>query len=405
MLHPAFCLAKRGFAALVLIALINLFCSIPAFANIPESDFTNVQSLSDADRVVDALMSRTGGQGEILLYQTGDRLPDELQWIIKRLSQKRLQVTVVRVNEETLQAEWKALEKAPLEYQELITFRPGKEFTFRSLLDSGRTLISKLFGIQRIRDLSLWIPVPRKPDIVKLDRVKGMYAGATASASLGLSYVSSYLKNGGTLDASLLTPMLSLGAWVYFNVNSFRSLGQVMSQGKSIQPTAEGWRVRTNSPFFWATSYLRSMLTNAIVQVSATGLAGALTSEAIQTNLTNSVWSVVSRSEIDKYIASKTPSTLDEAGHVVIQAGQWSERKAANVNFWWNFSHGMVKNLHLLNFDPQFMTIVFGGLAAINLGFFLKDQIPEWVERVSRFGFAMKERVASCNALLVVERN
>lgn len=98
----------------MLIALINLFCSIPASANIPESDFTNVQSLSDADRVVDALMSRTGGQGEILLYQTGDRLPDELQWIIKRLSQKRLQVTVVRVNEETLQAEWKALEKAPL---------------------------------------------------------------------------------------------------------------------------------------------------------------------------------------------------------------------------------------------------------------------------------------------------
>jgi hypothetical protein len=95
----------------------------------------------------------------------------------------------------------------------------------------------------------------------------------------------------------------------------------------------------------------------------------------------------------------------DGAGQVVVQPGQWSERKAANVNFWWNFSHGMVKNLHLLSFDPQIMTIVFGGLAAINLGFFMKDQIPEWVERVSRFGFAMKERVAACNTLLVIERN
>ena len=147
------------------------------------------------------------------------------------------------------------------------------------------------------------------------------------------------------------------------------------------------------------------MLTNAIVQVSASGLSGVISSDAIHTNLTNSVWSVVSRSEIDKYIASKTPSTLDEAGHVVVQPGQWSERKAANVNFWWNFSHGMVKNLHLLSFDPQIMTVVFGGLAAINLGFFLKDQVPEWIERVSRFGFAMKERVAACNTLLVIERN
>jgi hypothetical protein len=398
-------MTKRGFAALVLISVINLFCHIPAFAGIPESDYTNVKNLSDADRVVEDLIQRTGGQGEILLYQTGNQLPGELEWIIKRLTQNRIQVKIVRVSEEALQAEWKALENSPVEYQELITFRPGNKFGFRALLDSGRKLISNLFGVQRLRDLSLWIPVPRKPDIVKLDRVKGLYAGATASASLGLSYVSSYLKNGGTLDASLVYPMLSLGAWVYFNVNSFRSLGQVMSQGKAIQPTAEGWRVRVNSPFFWATSYLRSMLTNAIVQFSASGLSGVISSDAIHTNLANSVWSVVSRSEIDKYIASKTPSTLDDAGHVVVQPGEWSERKAANVNFWWNFSHGMVKNLHLLEFDPQVMTIVFGGLAAINLGFFLKDQVPEWIERVSRFGFAMKERVAACNTLLVIERN
>jgi hypothetical protein len=199
--------------------------------------------------------------------------------------------------------------------------------------------------------------------------------------------------------------MLSLGAWVYFNVNSFRSLGQVMSQGKAIQTTQEGWKVRANSPFFWGTSYLRSMMTNAIVQVSASGLAGALTESAIHTNLTNSLWSVVSCSEIDKYIASKTPSVLDEHGNVVIQPGQWTEKKAANVNFWWNFSHGMVKNLHLLNFDPQVMTFVFGGLAAINLGFLLKDQVPEWIETVSRFGVSMKEGVAECKTLLVIERD
>ena len=398
-------MTKRGFAALVLISLINLFCHTPAFAGIPENDFTNVKNLADADRVVEELIKRSEAQGEILLYQTGNQLPGELEWIIKRLSQNRIQVKIVQVSEDALEEEWKRLEKAPVEYQELITFRPGKEFSFRSLMDSGRKLISKLFGVQRLKDLSLWIPVPRKPDIVRLDRAKGLYAGLTASASLGLSYVSSYMKNGGALDASLLYPMLSLGAWVYFNVNSFRSLGQVMSQGKAIQPTAQGWRVRANSPFFWATSYLRSMLTNAIVQFSASGLAGVISEEALGTNLTNSVWSVISRSEIDKYIASKTPSTLDEHGHVVVQAGQWSERKAANVNFWWNFSHGMVKNLHLLNFDPQIMTIVFGGLAAMNLGLFLKDQIPEWVERVSRFGFAMKEGVASCNALLVIERD
>ncbi len=388
----------------MLIALINLFCHTPSFAQTAENEYTNVQSLTDADRVVDELVKRTGGEGEVILYQTGDQMPEELQWIIKRLAVNRIAVRIVRVSEEDLQAEWRTVENAPVEYRELVTFRPGKTFTFQSLVDSGRKLIGSLFGVPKFRDLSLWIPVPRKPDIVKLDRMKGLFAGATASASLGLSYVSSYLKNGGTLDASIVTPMLSLGAWVYFNVSSFRSLGQVMSQGKSIQPTAEGWRVKANSPFFWATSYLRSMLTNAIVQFSASGLAGVISEEGISTNLGNSVWSVVSRSEIDKYIASKTPSTRDAGGNVVIEPGQWSERKAANVNFWWNFSHGMVKNLHLLNFDPKIMTLVFGGLAAINLGFYVKDQLPEWMERVSRFGFRMKEEIASCKALLVIEK-
>jgi hypothetical protein len=146
------------------------------------------------------------------------------------------------------------------------------------------------------------------------------------------------------------------------------------------------------------------MLTNAIIQFSASGLSGVISDSAIATNLSNSVWSVVSRTEIDKFIASKTPSTLDENGNVVVQAGQWSERKAANFNFWWNFSHGMIKNLHLLNFDPKMMTIVFGGLAAINLGIYLKDQVPELVEKISRFGFAMKEGVAECRTLLVIEK-
>ncbi|MBU6153774.1 MAG: hypothetical protein KGP28_05685 [Bdellovibrionales bacterium] len=405
MLHPVFCAAKRGFAALTLIFSINSASFTPAFAGVPEQDFSNVKNLADADRVVEALIQKTQDQGEILLYQSGNQMPEELKWIIKRLAQNRIRVRVIKVSESELEEQWRIVEKAPVEYQELISFTPGNRFTFRSLVDSGRKWISKLFGVQRLRDLSLWIPVPRKPDIVKLDRMKGLYAGATASASLGLSYVSSYMKNGGTLDATIAYPMLSLGAWVYFNVSSFRSLGQVMSQGKAIQETSEGWRVRANSPFFWATSYLRSMLTNAIVQFSASGLAGVISEQAIETNLVNSVWSVVSRSEIDKYIASKTPSTVDQNGNVIVQAGQWSERKAANVNFWWNFSHGMIKNMHLLNFDPLIMTYVFGGLAAINLGFFVKDQIPEWIEKVSRFGFAMKEGMAECKTLLVIERN
>jgi len=351
---------KRGFAALALIFMIGgAFCT-PVFAqSTSESnpDYRNIQSLSEADQVVDELIKRssqdTNGPGELLLYQTGDELPSNLKWMMKRLAQNRVQVRVIRVSESELLDEWKTLEKAPAEYQELMTFSPGRRFSFQSLMDTGRKWISSVFGVQRARDLSLWIPVPRKPDIIKLDRVKGIYAGVTASASLGLSYVSSYLKNGGTLDAHLLYPVLSLGAWVYFNVNSFRSLGQVMSQGKSIQVTPEGWRVRANSPFFWATSYLRSLFTNAIVQFASAGLAGVISEPAVQLNLTNSVWSVVSRSEIDKYIASKTPSVRDAEGNVVVQAGQWSEKKAANVNFWWNFSHGMVKNLHLLNFDPH----------------------------------------------------
>jgi len=404
VLHLIFCAGKSGFTRWLTLG-IGLVVYTVSNAGVPPADYKNIQNLKDANQVVERLIEKSEGSREILLYQTGERLPSDLEWMIKRLAQNRIQVRMIRVSEEKLNEEWKTLENAPAEYQELMTFSPGRRFTFRGLLERGQKFISSVFGIQKARDLSLWIPVPRKPDIIKLDRIKGIYAGATAGASLGLSYVSSYLKNGGVLDGTVLYPMLSLGAWVYFNVNSFRSLGQVMSQGKAIQPTKEGWKVRANSPFFWATSYIRSMMTNAIVKVSASGLAGALTESAIQTNLTNSVWSVVSRSEIDKYIASKTPSGLDENGNIVIQPGQWTEKKAANVNFWWNFSHGMVKNLHLLNFDPQVMTFVFGGLAAINLGFLLKDQVPEWIETVSRFGVSMKEGVAECKTLLVIERD
>jgi hypothetical protein len=204
VLHPVFCLAKRGFAALVLIVWISLSLHNSAHAQIPEKSFTNVKNLEDADRVVENLLERVGGRGEVLLYQAGDRLPGELEWIIKRLAQHKVQVKMVRVNHSDLEMQWQALEGAPAEFQELITFR--------SLLDSGRKLISSLFGVQRLKDLSLWIPVPRKPEIVKLDRLKGLYAGTTASASLGISYVSSYFRNGVALEPSLAYPLLSLGA-------------------------------------------------------------------------------------------------------------------------------------------------------------------------------------------------
>ncbi len=406
MLSQGIYRAARSIAPTVLTALLSVFLSFVVQAQtLSDRDYRNVGSLNEADQAVSQILEKCGESGQVVLYQMGDRLPEKLVWMIKRLSQRRVQVTVHRVTEEEMQGELRRLESGPVEFQELMTFTAERpRLTFRGLLDRGRLLISRLFGIQRMSDMSLWIPVPRQADIVRMDQTRGFYAGATAAGSMGLSLVTSYLKTGAPLKPSLIWPMITLGAWVGLNVSMFRSVGQVMSQGKSLQATPNGWRVLPNSPFFWSTSFLRSMITNAIVQISIAGPAAMVSVDGFRNNLDNSFWSVVSRSEIDKYIASKTPSLKDENGRIVIGPGQWTEKQAANINFWWNFSHGMVKNLHLIQFDPMMMTYVFGGLAAINLGFLVKEQLPAWIERMARFGKSMEVGVVECKTLLLVEK-
>lgn len=396
---------SRSFAPFFLTALTGALFSSSLFAQpLSPSDYRNISNLQDADLAVEQVLQKCGDSGEVILYQVGERLPPDLDWMIKRLAQHRVRVTLYRVTEEELQGELTKVEQAPVELRNLLTFRPdGTRSSFQGFIDRGRRLVSRLFGVQRTADLSLWIPVKRETEIIKMDRVRGLYAGLTAGASLGLSLVSSYAKSGQPLGAEMIQPIAALGTWVALNVSRFRSIGQLMSQGKSLQQTSNGWRVLPNSPFFWSTSFLRSMITNAIVQVSMSGWGALLDGAAMETNLTNSFWSVVSRTEIDKYIASKTPTLRDEHGNIVIGPGQWTEKQAANVNFWWNFSHGMVKNLHLIQFDPMLMTYVFSGLAAINAGFFLKEQLPGWLEQVARFGKSMEEGVYECKTLLVVE--
>ncbi len=398
--HRVYRVARRVFPTILLGVL---FAGVVHAQSISPADYRNVGNLQEADQAVVEILKKTANGKEVLLYHVGDDLPPNLDWMVKRLAQNRVRVQLFRISEEELQGELSRLETAPVEYQELMTFNRNERTGFRGLMDRARRAVSRLFGVQRSADLSLWVPVERSPEIVKIDRVRGIYSGITASASLGLSLVSSYVVAGKPLEPAMVIPMVTLGTWVYYNVNHFRAVGQVMSQGVAVDATKAGWRVRPSSSFYWSTSFLRSMLTNAIVQASINGPTAIFSEEALSTNVSNSILSVVSKSEIDKYIAAKTPTLRDATGRILIQPGQWTEKQAANINFWWNFSHGMIKNLHLVQFDPAMMTYIFGGLAAINLGFLVKEQLPSWINQLERFGKTARKGAESCNTLLVIE--
>ena len=385
---------KNRFLTLMLIGWMSLSPLLAHAENYAlEVGTRNLADIEDAEKVAQELISKSKVGDEVVLYHTGESLPESLKYVIRRCSRARLSVNLVKISPETLAEDFSLLDQAPPAYQQLLTYDAPKESTWKSVLGSAKKLVQKifgespnrapnrLFGVTRFKDLSIWVKVPRNPSLIRFDRSRALISSALASTSLGLSYVFTYLTKNQAPDASMILPTVALGAWVYITMVHFRSINEVMSQGKSVEATPTGWKLVPNAPFYWTTSFLRGLFTNAIISIAKNGPMSLLNLDSFEASTKNAALNVLSRSEIDRWIAEHMPTTRDLEGKVVILPGQWSERKVANVNLLWSTTQGFIKNLNYIANDPQFhaapsfqltMNLLFGGLAAVNVGMMLK---------------------------------
>ena len=195
-------------------------------------------------------------------------------------------------------------------------------------------------------------------------------------------------------------------------------MNETLSQGKAITATENGWKITPNAPFYWAGSFLRSILTNSIISVAKHGPSAIFNLASLQASATNSLINVFSRSEIDRWLAQRIPSTRDSDGKIVVLPGQWSQKRASNINMIWNASQGFIKNLNYVANDPLFntaptfrltMNLLFGGMAALNVGLMLKPLALTAIKKIATtwtrwFEKTTRDTITDCRTLLKLSR-
>jgi hypothetical protein len=142
------------------------------------------------------------------------------------------------------------------------------------------------------------------------------------------------------------------------------------------------WQAKASNSFFWPMNFLRSMMSNYVIQIAAFG-SGAFTQENTERNLYNSLGNIFARSGIDKWIANKTPTTKDHEGNIVVLEGQWDPHTASRINFWWNTGYGFLKNLNLLGLGWVF-DVIYYGLSIFTFADFIKENAEDWRDKARK---------------------
>lgn len=373
---------RNSFFSACIILIGVAITALGAYAGSPPTpQVMNLMNLSDAEVLTEKLLSQsaqTVSSDPIVIIHLGDTLPEQLKWIVLRLEQSGVPYRFEQISPAELAA---SLERGiELTYSNVSTEEPPKRFgeRFRSAGQNARLWLRQFFGTSGgIRGLTLWVQVPRSEEIKKADFTRAVSTAAITAVNSGLAFASLYLSNGQAVDwVSTLSAATAISGWTFVNMYWFRQIHELMSQGLAVREVRDpagksGVKIDSANPFIWASSFIRSMMSNTLVMAAAFG-SEAFTEEALGRSVDNSVINMFARSRITKYILDHTPTQKDKDGKIVVQPGQWSEKKASQINFLWNNGYGLLKGLHLVGMGPA-IDFLYLGLAVFNTGWALWD--------------------------------
>ena len=410
-------LARVSLVFALLLPAGAALASESAQVSVPEITLQNLGSGEDAEQSADRLIRELrelagvdgaatgplpnaalgGRDNPLLILHVGEAIPRELKWVLLKLDAAEIRFDAKLVTPAEIDAEVAAAaEQGAPEFLQELRYAAGAEQSSSFLSDwarsEGTSSGSERLGFaQKVRlkirqtlglahGLTYWAHVPRTEQIRKFDFDKGLQSGGIAAFNVS---VATYLHHmgGDAMSAAAIGEMVrsagTIGVWVFANMYHFRAMHEVMSQGKTLsEPDASGRvKVVASTPFFWTTNYLRSMLSNAFIKVSASG-SDALAWDVFWRSHWNSFAGVFARSKIDKWISDRTPTRRDAEGNLVVLPGQWSAEVAGRVNFWWNNVYGFLKNLQFLGLEGAAGTtidLLYYGLMAFNVSWTAYD--------------------------------
>ena len=382
---------------------------------------SNVRNLLEAELYTEELSSRLKAELELSpgavgsknhplqVIHVGNKVPSTLEYSLKKLKMNGIHISFFQIKEEELfKSSVKTLEKIDttrfsspsyLEStkQVLSSSNPLKHF-----IGHTKVQIKSLFGVPN--GVSLWFNVPRDEATVRSDRRLGATAGLFAAASVAVAIsikdlpgyqfqdVLAYANDGSLLLKESLAQGLdnllmmaptairmavtstALGYWVYINVFYFRQIHEVMNQGRTLVMEQYGKiHLKYSNLFIYPANFIRAIMSNIVIVGAATS-AMALYNSSLDPFKTidyllvleNAAIGIFARSQIDKWIASKTPT-----GHETKEI-KWLPKTAGRVNFWWNQFFGLSKNLHLIG--AGFIgDLLYYSLFAVNSVMLVKD--------------------------------
>ena len=354
---------------------------------IPYSNVANmVQARATANRIAEKILEERKTEPRIgtsdypiLIQHIGNRVPEELKWIAVNLKMRDIEVDLVQLKPSKIREEIDARETETKRILETLTYSKTESQENSKVLEQAfantRESFDKFWGLPegKLHGLSYFAErIPISPAVKKADSGRGIKAGLIAAASMTTSFVVSFLVKGTPLDLNVMAhAATTLGFWVNYNVANFRTVGAMMGQGKKlVLKTVKGepkWTFEATNSFFMFSRFIMGLVTNAMI-TAAIDVNKFADPNALFGIFSNAGIGLFARFKIDKAIQDRTPVTKDSTGKIVVREGEFSEKAAGRIRFWWENLFGVAKNLDLVAGPNWVLRIPYYALFVINMG-------------------------------------
>lgn len=346
----------RSKARFLIAGLAALLVFTPALTRADEPDFVNLPTLADAEGYAKKLLSDATclpASCEFEIYHFGSRIPQQLEWIAEAIGQTGRKVNIVRVSAEEMAAQLDGEKTASERVIAQLSYdaQSGSERQATQALTResngifarAKRTLKRFFGIPN--GFTLWVKF--KHSVESLSATQGLALRQTGLAALSMGGAM-YLASQTTPEINRIAPTIALSAWVWLNMRFVQETTAVFGQARTLKYVGEGrYEVTRGVALNRALSFVRSVLTNAIVMTAAFGPESAFSPTGLALNLNNSVMTVFSKFWFDEWVTSKQ-ATLKPDGTVVVEPGQWSPTQLARRREVFEFFNGLAKNLNLL---------------------------------------------------------
>ena len=346
----------------------------------------------------------------------GEKIPNNLELVLVQLSQKGVFTKVNLVTSEDALSQLPkedVTDKALFEHWDFMEQNrkaiaqggagsvPVGANLFRSVshkLRATKTFVGRFNqNLKRLIDYAFHIPGGFtfwvKTDVDAKTRAgdlkKAKWLGGLSAASMvatiyfqevhGVQDLGVYLGLNEVTARSVVTT-LAFTVWIYYNQVFVRSIQETSNQGRVVSIEENGHvKVGYDPIFSWPIAFARSLMTGLVVIAADEAVRWSFGNSdhvvSWGTFWVNSIMGVFARWQIDKYLASRTPSKRNQSKE------NWSAERAGTYALGFAVLYGFLKNLNLL--EVPWLEHGFWGLVALNVGMLIYDMnIPSKVRRL-----------------------